>query len=415
MTKRALTDREVRALATERDQEDVRVGGIAGLLVRVSRTGRKTFMYVYEAPSPKSSSAKRRQRKIKIGLYPIVSLADARSIAKGYMGDLARGIDPGPTRGLVASMDLHSRTAPGCERLQRILGGIVPVPGNFAHLAAEYLVHHAWVNKKRTRDDESVLRRDILPAWGGLPAAEIRARDVVLLIDRITIRGAPIAARNTKMLISKIFNFGISRDLIERNPAIGVATPPPQSRAIWLGNREIQILWRELDRRQPITGSIFRAILLTGQRPGEICSMEWKEIQGSWWDLPAEKTKNGQGQRVFLGRQMQALLASLQSRTDGSPFVFQSPRKAFQPMRHINKVGRSICAATGLSFTPHDLRRTAATHLGEMGFSDEVIDAVLNHKRRGLVKIYNRYGYDLEKQTALTAWDEKIWKLVGSI
>lgn len=60
------------------------------------------------------------------------------------------------------------------------------------------------------------------------------------------------------------------------------------------------------------------------------------------------------------------------------------------------------------SFTPHDLRRTAANSMSQMGFSDEVIDAVLNHKKQGIIKVYNRNKYDLEKQQALEVWERKL-------
>lgn len=60
------------------------------------------------------------------------------------------------------------------------------------------------------------------------------------------------------------------------------------------------------------------------------------------------------------------------------------------------------------SWTPHDLRRTAATNLSALGYADEVIDAVLNHCKKGVIAIYNRHGYDKEKQQALAAWSRKL-------
>jgi integrase len=407
-----LTDRAIRALATEKRQEDFRVGSVPGLMVRVSKTGRKTFMYLYEAP-PTTGGGKRRQRRITIGSYPAISLAEATAKAKGYQGDVARGIDP---QGSDPASPAPAPEPQALEdaRLKGILGPIQPHPGTFAQLATEYLLRHAWVVKKRTRDDESVLRRDLIPKWGARPAGEIRKRDVVALLDGIVARGAPIAARNTRMLVSKVFNFGISRDLVEHNPTLGVAAPPARTRDVWLRDQEIQTLWKELDRRQLVTASIFRAILLTMQRPGEVSTIEWSEISGSWWEIPPEKAKNGERHRVYLARHMQAILALLRPVTGRSRFVFQSPVKEGKPTTFINKVGRSIATATGLSFTPHDLRRTGATHLAELGFPNEVIDAVLNHKRQGIVRVYNRYGYDAEKEEALSAWDAKIGRLVGS-
>lgn len=404
------TDKELRAFQTDKAQEDVPIEGIAGLRVRVSKTGRKTFMYVYRPPG-----GTRSQRRITIGVYPLTTLADARASAKGYQGDLARRIDPQGVRATEGRAPKVISEALGDRHLSIILGTLVAVEGTFAHLATEYLIRHAWVAKKRTRDDESILRRDLIPRWGHLPASEIQRRDVVDLLDLIINRGAPVAARATKMLISKMYNFGLGRDLVQHNPAAGVVVPQVKARDTWLRDHEIRILWTELDRRRLVTASIFRAILLTLQRPGEVCSMEWCEVQGQWWEIPAEKTKNGRAQRVYLARRMGMLLDLLRPVTGASRYVFQSPATAAaQPITSLNKVGYSICKAAGISFTPHDLRRTGTTHLAALGFSDEVLNAVLNHKRPGIIRVYNHYSYDAEKREALIAWDDKVTQLVNT-
>lgn len=64
-------------------------------------------------------------------------------------------------------------------------------------------------------------------------------------------------------------------------------------------------------------------------------------------------------------------------------------------------------------FTPHDLRRTAATFMAEMGMMDEVIDAILNHVKQGVIKVYNQYRYDKEKQAALEAWERKLKNIIS--
>lgn len=407
----ATTDKAIRALRTTKTQEDFKVGGVPGLRVRVSKTGRKTFTYVYRAPEPSHLPVKeRRQRRLAIGRYPEISLAVARAKAKTCQGDVARGIDPqGPPRLKKAQIPAAGSAGLSCNlRLEQIVGSMPPVKGTFAHLAAEYLVRHAWVNKKRTCDDESMLRRDLIPRWGMRRAAEIRRGDIIGLLDLIIGRGAPIAARATKALVSKIFNFGISRDLVDHNPTLGVEAPKSKSREVWLRSHEIRTLWTELDRRPLVMASIFRVILLTLQRPGEVRAMEWTEIDGDWWEIPAAKTKNGRTHRVFLSKEVRAILALLRPVTGISRYVFESRKRKARATICINKAGYSVCNATGLSFRPHDLRRTGATHLGEMGVSNEVIDAILNHVNGGVVRVYNRYAYESEKRLALAAWGERV-------
>jgi len=67
------------------------------------------------------------------------------------------------------------------------------------------------------------------------------------------------------------------------------------------------------------------------------------------------------------------------------------------------------------SWTPHDLRRTAASNLAPLGFSDEVIDAILNHAKKGVIAIYNLYRYDKEKKAALQAWEKRLFEILETI
>ena len=64
------------------------------------------------------------------------------------------------------------------------------------------------------------------------------------------------------------------------------------------------------------------------------------------------------------------------------------------------------------AWTPHDLRRTAATNMSALGFSDEVVDAVLNHVKKGVIAIYNRHRYDKEKKAALESWERKLTSII---
>ena len=163
-----------------------------------------------------------------------------------------------------------------------------------------------------------------------------------------------------------------------------------------------------------------RLILLTGQRPGEVVGMHSRDIDGQWWTIP--DTKNGTTHRVFLNVTALALVG------EKAGFIFESPRtrkvSESSPM-HVNALAHAVrdsivkptegIAPQDLqrkllmnSWTPHDLRRTTATKLSELGFMDEIIDAVQNHKKRGMVGTYNRNRYDKEKQAALESWARKL-------
>jgi len=95
----------------------------------------------------------------------------------------------------------------------------------FGELATEYLERHAKLKKRSWREDERILRVDLLPRWRKRSAAEIDRRDVAEILDGIMDRGSPIMANRTKALVSKIFNFGIARGLVDHNPSLGVPQP----------------------------------------------------------------------------------------------------------------------------------------------------------------------------------------------
>jgi integrase len=165
------------------------------------------------------------------------------------------------------------------------------------------------------------------------------------------------------------------------------------------------------------TKRALKLILVTAQRPGEVIGIHSSEIDGCWWTIPAERSKNGREHRVFLT----PLAINLMEGEKG--FVFESP-KGEKPIG-VNALARALRnnlkphPKTGKirmqmePFTPHDLRRTAATRLAEMGYTDEIIGAILNHTRPTVTAHhYNHYRYDKEKRTALENWARKLESII---
>src|SRR5260370_28572911 len=179
-------DRSLRAVrAGERrlDYMDLSLHGF-GLIVRP--TGRKTYFVRYRLGGV--------ERRILLGDYPRVPLVDARSAAKDVLGRVARGEDP-------QSDPPEKLAAP-----------------TFGDLAASYLEVHAKRRTRTWKEDERILRCDLLPAWPRIPAAEYRRRDVAALLDEIVGRGAPVIANSVRSLPSQIFAFALERDVVEFNP-----------------------------------------------------------------------------------------------------------------------------------------------------------------------------------------------------
>ena len=292
---------------------------------------------------------------------------------------------------------------------------------------------------------------DVIPAWGRRKAADIVKRDVVLLLEKIVDRGSPIMANNTFAVIRKMFNWAVEKDILPNTPCTGVKPPAPKvSRERALSETEVRTFWDNLDScamSGEIRGAL-KLILVTAQRPGEVIGMHTDELDGEWWTIPAERAKNGKAHRVPLSPLaleiviksigQVKLLREVPADEEYSGFVFPTPSQkkvqAIAPQALIvavcralaspvlNDKGKPLFDADGKPATvnklgiehatPHDLRRTAATFMGSMGFMDEIIDAVLNHAKKGVIKTYNRHGYDKEKQQALEAWGRKLASII---
>ncbi|MEM7519308.1 MAG: Arm DNA-binding domain-containing protein, partial [Planctomycetota bacterium] len=197
MTSLRFTDRTLRSLSTERAQRDVNVPDIPGLFVRVTKGGRKTFVLRYRRDG--------RQRRLGLGHYPQVSLAEARSAAYQALGDLARG------------------AAPALERR-------APSAFTFENLAKDYIERWAKKRKKTWSEDQRLLDKDLIPAWGQLPADGIRRTDVLQLLDRVVERGSGVTANRLLALVRKMYNWGLERELVSGQPCAGVSMPARETR-----------------------------------------------------------------------------------------------------------------------------------------------------------------------------------------
>lgn len=339
-------------------------------------------------------------------------------------------------------------------------------------LAEEYLEKYARKNKRASsvKEDERLLDKDVLPRWGKRKAKSIRKRDVVLLLEEMSKRG-PALANNIFKLVRRMFNFAVERDILEFTPCSGVKIDniaPITSRDRVLrdaktngGTDEILTFWMELEKASmtPQVKGILRLILITGQRPGEVAGINASELTEehheengrkwteTWWTIPVarrkvkEKSKHPpQPHRVFLSPMALEILEEMKPGAIGGYF-FSSPKataeapkpidqnavayavrrnlKDYQPRRPIKGDEISMVKVSEKRkmaiehFTPHDLRRTFSTRLAELGFSDEINDAVLGHVKQGVIRVYNRHQYDREKKQAMLAWDRKLSSILS--
>lgn len=361
----------------------IRDDEIPGFGLRVTANDARAFTLTYRIEG--------RQRRLTIGTWPAWTATAARERAKELRRQVDRGEDP------LAEKQAR-REAP-----------------TFREIAAEYLEKHAAGKKSGYRDRE-YLERDVFPQWGARKAADITRRDVIALIDG-KAAATPTAGNRLLACIRKLFNWSISRDLLAANPCFQVKMPCRETRRDRvLTESEIASLWEKLTAPKglsPEVSAVLRLILLTAQRPGEVCAMEWAEIdrETGWWSIPAEKAKNGLAHRVFLAA---LALEQLPERGE-SRWVFPSPRgdKAIGvgALSHSIRLKQAQIGVPNLH--PHDLRRTSASRMTSIGIPRETVRRLLNHVETDVTAVYDRYSYDPEKRAALERWARELGRIIG--
>ncbi len=356
-----------------------------GFGIRVSLGGAKTWVVMYRRNG--------RKRRLLLGRWPGMRLADARQKARRYLGDVANGNDP------------------AADRAQ------AKAAASFEELAALYLERHARLNKspRSVREDEQMLRADLLPAWRDRRLSEIGRKDVIALLDGIVSRSAPIHANRVRALVSKMFNFALARALTENNPAYQVPRPAPErSRDRVLTADEMRSLWGALSNEPAKVQALFKLGFLTAARRSEILGMRWDEMDFAtgWWTIPTERSKNGLAHRVPLVRSALDLLSELREVTGDRDHVFPGGRVG-RPVENPQKWLRRIRERAGVAdFRLHDIRRTVASNLTAMGIPRLTVSKLLNHVESSITAVYDRHSYDAEKKSALLKWDRRLREIV---
>jgi integrase len=341
-------------------------------------------------------------RRLTLGSYPEIGLADAHVRLADARKLLAQGIDPGERAVAQRKVERAAETV--------------------AELVEEYLEKWAWPRKRSATEDERQLRKDVIPAWGTRKAKDITRRDVIALLDRIVDRGSPIAANRALAVIRKLFNWALSRDIVATSPCAAVKAPGKERRRDRVLNAdEVVRLWRALDDPEapvsPAIRLVLKLQLVTAQRKGEVIAAAWSEfdLDERVWTIPAARSKNAMPHRVPLSPLALAVLAQAEA-GQGGEWLFPSSRTGRpitdEALNHAMRRFRSRLG-TASDVTPHDLRRSAASHMTSIGISRLVVSKILNHAEPGVTAVYDRHSYDREKRAALDAWSARLEEIIG--
>lgn len=425
------TDREI--LGLQRDSNgryEVGIKGAKGLSLRVYPSGEKIFEVRYVA-------ANGARRRMKLGNYPALKLADAKISAGKLQNEVVGGKDPSADR---ASAKRRQRTGDTVDDLTE------------SYFKAAALGLHGGRKKPKkpgTITNEKRLYRDyIKPELGDRIFTEIRRRDVKQCMRDLAADSglAPSSVGRVGEVLSGIFAFAVHEDLIEASPVLGLSHPlswSPRERRF--SDDALKTLWDTLvvnskprmpgeivpedpiSRLDPLTCLSARLMLVTLCRRGEAAAARWDEIDrvNKKWTVPKERTKSGRTEVKPLSDEAMRILdaaaevARLWFKGRNGEYVFPLPG---DPSSHLDghRVGRAItrlCKRLKIPHgSPHDFRRTGATTLTDekLGFTRFVVSKVLGHRvREGakVTEIYDLNEYLPQKRSALDAWARYILSL----
>jgi integrase len=447
MTKRNLTDRTLKAMkpAAPGKPNDIWDTTVSGFGVRVSDSGRRTFMLMSRFPGSRNPTRRA------IGVFGEITLADARAKAKRWKEQIAAGFDPAEAEEAVRQAELRRRE------------------NTFAAVLDEYLrlrVIGSDPNKPKQRNGREVRRlllRTFLPIWGELPITAITRNQVRDVIEDVRDYGTsamlakrgvkekrhngavaptPGQARNLFNYLRAFFSWAIERgdfgletspcDRLRGSSMLGA--PPTRDRT--LTDVELAAFWRAAQRTPYPYGPVHRLLLLTGLRLNEIADAQWSEFdfKANIWTIPASRMKGTADKArphvVPLTADVLKVLETV-PRFKGGDFVFSmtggtSPvwmndkikkrldKRMLRYLRAWARMQGEDPKKVRLSqWVNHDLRRTLRSGLSRLRIDHDVKEALLAHVKPGVVGTYDRYDLLDEKREALELWAKRVREIVS--
>lgn len=356
----------------------------------------KSWIYRYRAQDG-------RLRQIKLGMYPYMSLAEARAA-----WIVQKVIRDAPGRG-----DPRAELQEAKARKRAELTEARQSSYSVKQMCHDYLAEYIDQRRKRTDEPRRLLEREVIPYIGEMSAKATRREHVHTVVQQILMRGAVRVAQMTRTELRRAFDHALNAGRLTEpflNPCDKVSVPPQRRRTRAFSAAELTTFLSWLPRSK-VSRSVRDAMhleLLTTARQGEIVSMCWRDVDliRGVWRQPS--SKNGRPHEVLLSRQAVRLLEARQS--IHSVWVF--PRPDGKAAITSKAVGiQQYEGKRDLPFTDwtvHDLRRSALTGLARLGCPRVVQDRISNHIDSSIAAIYDQHSYDDEARTWLQKWADHL-------
>ena len=355
---------------------------ISGFGIRIYPSGKKSFVVSYRIDGIK--------KLLVLGSYGVLTLVQARDLAREELGKVLKRIDPlNERKKFSKSSDMKT-------------------------LVHTYLERHAKIHKKSWKEDERRLNQHILPLWGTRKVGSVKRNDIANLHTKLGQR-APYEANRLLRLLSKMFSLAIQWGFLDEggiNPTHNIQLFKEQKRDRWLTPDELPAIAQALNQESNIYARYaFWIYLLTGARKTELLTAKWEYVDWNRNELKLPYTKTGNVHYIPLSSAAINVL-KLIPKEQGNPFIFPGYKKGMS-LVNISKAWSRVRKSAGVEDVRlHDLRRTVGSWLAQDGNSLHLIGKILNHSNPSTTTTYARFAQDQGRE-ALEKHGKKIAELIN--
>lgn len=404
--KMPLTKIECDRAACPPERAHVRLTDEKGMYLEITTAGGKYWRMKFRHAG--------KEKRLALGVYPDVSLAQARQARDKAREALAKGDDP-------AQLKREAK-----------LTKAISEANTFELVARQWWEH--WKGPISPRHSDYVLRRleaDVFPTLGGRPLASVTAPALLAMAKAIEARGAVDIAKRSLQTCGQIMRYAVAHGLIERNPGADVKPsdalkPHKKTNYARLDAKEIPDLLRKIEAYQgtPYTRLAMKLMVLTFVRTSELIKARWQDfdLEGAQWRIPG-RVNDKAGHKVYgmkketphivhLAPQALEVLKILQTLSGGRALLFPGNRDHQKPMSN-NTILKAL-ERMGYKgrMTGHGFRGVASTILHELGHGHHLIELQLSHEERDQVSAaYNHATYLTDRAAMMTAWADHLDKL----
>ena len=359
---------------------------IPGFGLRIRTGGSRTFVFQYKLGT--------KHRRMALGVATPETVARARKTAAKLHARVKLGQDPASDK-VEAQRQASETFEPSAQEFLDTLRDRYR-PGSFREIRRHLTLHAKPLHH--------------------LPVARITLRDIAEVVSSVTKQSGAVTANRVRSSLNVLFVWLIQSGRVPANPVINSGKNPERARDRVLSPAELKLIWTNLNGDQ--FSAVTKLLMLTGQRASEIAGLRWSEIADGQIVLPGERTKNKRVHTLPLAPAAAEIIRQQPVRADRD-LIFGDRTGPFSGWsRCKERLDAQLTKANGKPlphWTHHDIRRSVATHMAEIGVLPHIVEAVLNHvsgHKGGVAGIYNRATYEKDKRDALIRWADWLLGIV---